>query len=141
MGKFTIVYEQELYDALSPLDAAKKVRQDIIDGEALCFTVINEETNEKFSVDLGEDDNDAVVIIKEDNTNIEFDETVTLLKDISAGSMQIPLDVDFEKGDVLIVKDINLITNKVICSIVGEDENELFAFDLKEFNNAIKIYE
>jgi len=137
MGKFTIVYEQEQYDALSPLDAAKKVRQDIINGEALCFTVINEETNEKFSVDLSEDDNDAVVIIKEDNVNIEFDETVTLLKDISASSMQIPLDVDFKKGDVLIVK--NLIANTVICAFVGENENELFAFDLKEFNNAIKI--
>lgn len=63
MATFKVIYENELYSAENPLDAAKSVRKDIIDGEALMFTVINEQTGEKFSVDLFEDDEDAVLPI------------------------------------------------------------------------------
>ena len=61
--RFTIVYEQNEYGAFSPLDAAKRVRQDIIKGAALCFTVTNEDNDEEFSVDLNEDDENAVILI------------------------------------------------------------------------------
>ena len=48
MATFKIVFEQEFYEANSPLDAAKNVLKDIINGETLCFTVINEDTGEQF---------------------------------------------------------------------------------------------
>lgn len=63
MPTFKVIYENELYSAENPLDAAKSVRKDIIDSDVLMFTVINEQTGEKFSVDLSEDDEDAVLPI------------------------------------------------------------------------------
>lgn len=63
MPTFTVTYENELYSANDPLEAAKDVRNDIINGEALMFTVVNETTGEKFSVDLDEEDEDAVSLI------------------------------------------------------------------------------
>ena len=64
MPTFKIIYENELYEAKGPLEAAKLVREDIISAEALMFTVIDESTDEHFSVDLNEDDEDAVLPIK-----------------------------------------------------------------------------
>ncbi len=58
---FTVVYENETITAKTPLEAAKWVRDSIVNGEALCFTVKNESTKELYSVDLGEEDENAVV--------------------------------------------------------------------------------
>lgn len=69
MPTFKITYENNLYSALTPLEAAKAVREDIINGEALMFTVENEQTGEVFSVDLDADDEDAVVKLNENYAN------------------------------------------------------------------------
>ena len=48
--------------AANPLDAAKKMCRVILDeAQNLIYDVEDEETNEKWSVDLSEDDEDAVL--------------------------------------------------------------------------------
>ena len=64
MSTFTVKWEIELYNSKTPLEAAKECLEDIIRGNCLCFTVINETTKEKFLVDLYEDDDNAVLQIK-----------------------------------------------------------------------------
>ena len=65
---YRIVWENE-FEATDPLAAAKEAREDIGNGESIMFTV-EEVVNthipdfipaKKFSVDLNEDDEDAVV--------------------------------------------------------------------------------
>ncbi len=56
-------------DAKNPLEAAKQIvkwLKDQEDGaENMTYDVINESTDEKFTVDLAEDDEDAVLPVKE----------------------------------------------------------------------------
>jgi hypothetical protein len=59
-----ITWQQELSNISDPLEAAKQCLKDIQNGESLIFTVKNETTNQTFSVDLGEPDEDAVIEIK-----------------------------------------------------------------------------
>ena len=137
MPKFKIIYEQEQYAALSPLDAAKKIRQDIIDGEALCFTVINEETNEEFSVDLGEEDDNAVYKINYLNDNTEKDEIATLIKNITGsvlGSSSFNEEITFTIGQQLIVIESDEEAGTIFCTDL--DKEDEYSFDLKEFNEA-----
>lgn len=65
--KVSLVFEG--IDAKNPLEAAKKIVEwlkDENDGaENMTYDVINESTNEKFTVDLAEDDEDAVLPVKE----------------------------------------------------------------------------
>ena len=61
--KYSISWEIELIDAVSPLDAAKKA-QEMICKDSWSFYVQDEDTKEIFSVDLNEDDEDAVLPIK-----------------------------------------------------------------------------
>ncbi len=61
---FNITWENEFKDDIStPLEAAKQCLKDIVNGETLMFTVTDKTTGIKYSVDLGEDDEDAVIII------------------------------------------------------------------------------
>jgi hypothetical protein len=59
-----VTWEQELNNTDDPLKAAKQCLADIQNGESLMFTVKNETTNQTFSVDLSEPDEDAVLEIK-----------------------------------------------------------------------------
>ena len=65
---YTITWEQELGEAgfakvNDPLSAAKECLSEIQNGEALAFTVIDNTTGKKFSVDLSEPDENAVLEI------------------------------------------------------------------------------
>lgn len=59
---YTITLEFTSIAANSPLDAAKEICKWVLeDAQNLMYDVIDEETNEKFSVDLSEEDEDAVL--------------------------------------------------------------------------------
>ena len=59
---FTVTLTFECVDAKNPLDATKKVVEWVKDGiDEMTFDVINEETKENFTVDLSENDDDAVL--------------------------------------------------------------------------------
>ena len=64
---YTIKWEQELYNSENPLEAAKNCLRDIQNGDSLCFTVIDEATGKEYSVDLSEDDSEAVMEITTKN--------------------------------------------------------------------------
>ena len=64
MKEYKIEYENQ-FMTKNPLMAAKEVVEDIVNGLALMFTVTDLETNEKFSVDLSEMDEDAVIKMTE----------------------------------------------------------------------------
>ena len=67
MSKYRVEYENDIDDAENPREAAESVRQDIVNGHALGFTVTELLTGKKFSVDLGEmDEEDIVLQINED---------------------------------------------------------------------------
>lgn len=68
MTTFTVKWENKIDDQNSPLEAAKNCLSDIVNLDCLCFTVINEDTNEQFSVDLSEDDEFAVLKINLNKT-------------------------------------------------------------------------
>jgi hypothetical protein len=52
----------EYEKAKNPLEAAKTIRKWIMENDGnVVYTVYDEETNEKFTVDLAEDDEDAVL--------------------------------------------------------------------------------
>jgi hypothetical protein len=59
---FEIVLRFTDIDEPNPLDAVKKIRQWIEEGSAnMIYEVRDEETDEKWTVDLSEDDEDAVL--------------------------------------------------------------------------------
>jgi hypothetical protein len=59
---FTVKLEFTDVDAKNPLDAAKKILKWIQESaDEMIYNVINEVTEEKFTVDLSEDDEDAVL--------------------------------------------------------------------------------
>jgi len=59
---YTIVLRFEVVEATNPLDATKQVREWIKDGaDIMIYEVEDEQTQEKFTVDLAEDDEDAVL--------------------------------------------------------------------------------
>ena len=63
---YKIVFEIELEetDAANPLEAAKIIASWLEDqASGYLYYVQNDETNEVFSVDLSEDDEDAVLLI------------------------------------------------------------------------------
>lgn len=62
---YTIIYEQEANDAKSPLEAVKWTLDGIMNGEALMFTVTDNKTGKQYSVDLQEEDEDAVIPMQE----------------------------------------------------------------------------
>lgn len=64
MPKFRVIWYNEGIESISPLTAAKESLHSIQHEGILCFTVINEETGEEFSVDLDEKDEDSVVPVK-----------------------------------------------------------------------------
>ena len=72
MPQFKLCWEIEL-DANSPLEAAKKAQNWMLDYEntALQFYVQEENKSEIFSVDLLEEDEDAVLPVKEYKPIIE----------------------------------------------------------------------
>ena len=137
MTTFTVTFEQDLYNALTPLEAAKLVREDIINGESLCFTVINESTKEEFSVDLAEEDDEAVVLISAKNSTVKIHEKYVLTKELNGDSINNPVDEDFQIGTTLFVNDIDLESSTVIANDI-DYEMQKFAFNLQEFKNAIK---
>ena len=49
----------------NPLDAAKKACKWLEDKDTMIYDVIDEDTNDKFTVDLSEEDEDAVLPNKE----------------------------------------------------------------------------
>jgi hypothetical protein len=59
---FTVTLTFECVDGRNPLEASKKIVDWIKDGvDDMTFDVINETTNEKFTVDLSEEDENAVL--------------------------------------------------------------------------------
>lgn len=62
MKFYEIIWESGLRSD-NPLEAAKQAREDIINGESLQFTVVDTSTGKKYSVDLYENDDDAVLEI------------------------------------------------------------------------------
>jgi hypothetical protein len=59
---YTIVLRFEVVEATSPLDATKQVHEWIKDGaDKMIYEVENEETHEKWTVDLSEEDENAVL--------------------------------------------------------------------------------
>ena len=59
---YTIVLRFEVVEAENPLDATKQVHEWIKDGaDRMIYEVEDEQTQEKFSVDLAEEDEDAVL--------------------------------------------------------------------------------
>ena len=72
MKEYNITWENNYIEAKSPLDVAKKIRQDMIDDKCgWQFFVQDDETKEIFSVDLDEEDEDAVCPVKVYNSVIE----------------------------------------------------------------------
>ena len=56
----SITLNSQEYD--NPLEAAKGMLKDVIeDGNFLVWDVVDEDSNEKFTVDLSEEDEDAVL--------------------------------------------------------------------------------
>ena len=68
---YKIVMEIEALDAKDALQAAKDVEKMIMDEGGFQYYVQNEETGELFSVDLSEDDEDAVLPVKEYKPSIK----------------------------------------------------------------------
>ena len=62
---FEVTLRFQVMEATDPLDAAKKALGWILDqdggAEDMCYEVKDEETGQEFSVDLSEDDEDAVL--------------------------------------------------------------------------------
>lgn len=64
MANMKVVLEIDV-ESKNPLDAAKEIRSWLRGEEGFQFYVQNEETGEIFSVDLDEEDEDAVLPVKE----------------------------------------------------------------------------
>lgn len=65
MNHFRVEWEDEGFeDCSTPLEAAKQAAENISNRETLGFTVTNMKTGQRFSVDLDEEDEDAVIEIK-----------------------------------------------------------------------------
>lgn len=62
---YKVEWENELDTPTSALQAAKEAMKDIANGESLCFTVTDYKTGQRYSVDLNEEDEDAVVEMSE----------------------------------------------------------------------------
>lgn len=78
-----VEWENE-FQSSSPLDAAKEAAKDIAEGLTTMFTVTDMETNEQFSVDLNEEDEDAVVPIKSDapKEDSKYDRACEILRSV-----------------------------------------------------------
>jgi len=61
MKDYTIIWEFSGQKSSNPLEAAKEAQRNIENGDALQFTVIDEESNENFSVDLNDNEGEEVV--------------------------------------------------------------------------------
>lgn len=63
MKTFTVSLTFECIDANNPLEAAKKALQWIKNGaDNMIYDVLDEDNEDKFTVDLSESDEDAVLI-------------------------------------------------------------------------------
>lgn len=61
---YKIEWEDEGFEyQQSPLEAVKQAVQNICNGETLAFTATDLKTNKKYSVDLSDDNEEAVVEI------------------------------------------------------------------------------
>ena len=61
---FKVEWENQIDNALTPLEAVKAVLEDIKNGESLCFTV-TDANGKQYSVDLNETEGDEVCEIGE----------------------------------------------------------------------------
>ena len=62
MGTYTVTLTFEGLNSTDPLEAVKTIESWIKEGgEAMIYDVVDEDTQEKFSVDLNEEDDDMVV--------------------------------------------------------------------------------
>lgn len=60
MSTYSIVWENEGIEADNPFEAAKEALDQIKNDYATVFTVLNEQTGEMHSVDLSENENQAL---------------------------------------------------------------------------------
>lgn len=60
MSTYSIVWETEGIEADNPFEAAKEALDQIKNDYATVFTVLNEQTGEMHSVDLSENEEDAL---------------------------------------------------------------------------------
>ena len=58
---FEVVLRFTDIDAKNPLEATKKILKWLSEADAMIYEVENEETHEKWTVDLSENDEDAVL--------------------------------------------------------------------------------
>lgn len=65
MPTYTVTWENEIYNASSPEEAARDCVADIQNMDALCFTVVDNSTGKKYSVDLNDQGDRIVSEIKE----------------------------------------------------------------------------
>lgn len=70
MPSFTVPWDNAI-DSKNPLTAAKKALKDIKNSDSLMFKVRNNDTGECFSVDLLQDDEDAVTGLSENSFGID----------------------------------------------------------------------
>ncbi len=68
MTNFKVQWEN-IIEAETPLDAANQAYNDICNSQTLGYTVINEETNTEYSVDLSEDEGNETYEVSRENTN------------------------------------------------------------------------
>jgi|LFRM01.2.fsa_nt_gb putative sterol carrier protein len=105
MKKYTVSitgFEEVQED--NPLDAAKKVYNWIREDEPI-VTVVDEQTKETFSVDLSEEDEDAVCLIQTDVKNLLVNFRNEIREKTKVG--------EYEELLTLIEKEIDKISNEL----------------------------
>src|SRR5688572_26827336 len=60
MRTFKVQWEDVGFeDCSTPAQAAKQARENIVNGETLCFTVIDNKTKEEYSIDLDDEEDEG----------------------------------------------------------------------------------
>jgi hypothetical protein len=116
MGKrtptFIVSYTNEIGGCENPLEAAKECLKGITDKEALTFDVLNCTTQERTTVDLLEDDEDAVLPSEPSESDKTKMEMVVLLRQIVSDLSSMDND-ELSKFEKNLLRDTKKILAKV----------------------------
>jgi len=109
---FVVTYTNDIGGVDNPLDAAKECLKGIVDKEALTFDVFNNTTKERTTVDLLEEDEDAVLPSEPSKAEKLSNEMIELLHRVQSDLNSMDSD-ELSKFEKNLLRDTNKILKKL----------------------------
>lgn len=113
MTNFKVQWENSI-EASSPVDAANQAYNDISQAQTLGFTVIDEQTQKEYSVDLSEHEGNETFEVERENTNTDTVRIQSAFNLLRAVLTQSSIENEYDEEIYCFLKENNQLPNDYV---------------------------